>query len=104
VNSVGRPFAGASVESTADADACSERAAARTVDSGDGFDSDEATAEDSGSLNSSAASHCPLDAVAWIDRAVFVLACLAPESTNRLVNNKLPLSHVYLFFVEPLTY
>lgn len=92
---VGRPFAGASAGSTADADACSGRAAARTADSGDGSGSDEATAEDSGSLDSSAASHCPLDA-ARIDRAVFALACLVPEATNRLVNNKLPLSPEYL--------
>lgn len=96
-NSAGRTIAvGASVGSTADADACSVRAAARTVDSGDGSDSDEATAEDSGSSDLSATSHYPLDAAARIDRAVFALACLVPEPINRLVNNKLPLSREYL--------
>lgn len=94
---LGRPFAaGASAGSTADADACSGRAAVRTADSGDGSGSDEATAEDFGSLDSSAASRCPLDAAARIVRAVFALACLVPEPINRLVNNKLPLSPEYL--------
>jgi len=89
-SSADRPFAGASAGLIADADACSERAAVRTADFGDDSDSDEATAEDSGNLDSS--SHCSLDAVARIDRAVFALACLAPKPTNRFVNNKLPLN------------
>lgn len=89
----GRQFAaGASAGLFADADACFERAAVQTADSGDGSDSDEATAEDSGNLDSSSASHCLLDAVVRINRAVFALACLAPKPTNRLVNNKLPLN------------
>lgn len=105
-NPAGRPFvADASAGSAADAGACFGHAAARTADSGDGSDSDEATAESSGSLDSSAALHFPLDAAARINRAVFALACLVPEPTNRLVNNKLPLiGNAYLLFVELLTY
>lgn len=65
------------------------------MDSGDDFDFDGATAEDFGNFGSSAASRYLLDAAARTDRAVF--ACLAPEATNRIVNNKLPLSSEYLF-------
>lgn len=86
--------ADASAGST-DVDANSGRAAARTADSGDDFDFDGATAGDFGSFGSSAASRYLLDAAARIDRAVF--ACLAPEATNRIVNNELPLSSECLF-------
>jgi len=93
VNLADRPFAAdASVGSTADADAYSGRVAARTADSDDGSGSDEATAEGSGNLDSSTASHCPIDAAVRINREK-LFACLVPEPTNRLVNNKLPLNH-----------
>lgn len=81
-SSAGRPFVDAFVESTA-ADAYSGRAAARIADSGGDSDSGEATAGGSGSSDSSAASRYPLDAAARIDRAVFALVRLAPESTDQ---------------------
>lgn len=90
-NSAVRPFVADASAGSADADASFERAAARTADSDDDFDFDGATAGDFGSSGSSAASRYLLDVAARTDRAVF--ACLAPEATNRIVNNDLPLSN-----------
>lgn len=56
----------------------------RIADSDGGSDSGGAIAARSESLDSSAASRCPLDAAVRIDRAVFAPVRLAPESTNQI--------------------
>lgn len=89
-NSPVRLFAADASAGSADADASSGRAAARIADSDGDFDFGGAAVEDFGSSGSSAASRFLLDVAARTDRAVF--ACLAPEATDRIVNNELPLS------------
>lgn len=75
-----RPFVAGAAVGSADADACSERAAARNADFGDGSGSGEAIAADSGSFDSSATSRCSPDAAARIGRGPFApVQHLAPE-------------------------
>lgn len=83
-----RSFAVDATVESADADACSERAAGRIVGSDGGSDSDAATAGGSGSSDSSAASRCSLDA-AQTDCGVSAAARPAPEPTDRNIENKL---------------
>lgn len=82
VSLAGRPFAADASAGSIDAGACSARAAVRTADFDGGFDSDGATAADSESSDSSPESRCPFDAAAPIDRVLFVLARLGPETAN----------------------